>query len=102
MHSFADVGQPAVRENLEALEKSVGGGKSTIGGPFEPVERTRVPAPRNDVDHRTRKIDALHVGFAVRAQTIACIPRTSDDAGRFSAGAAGALIGRVRGDPLHL
>ena len=63
--------------------------------PLEPFERARIAAPRDDVQHGARQIDAVDLRLAVRPQPIARVPQTPHDARRQAAGPAGALIGGV-------
>ena len=62
----------------------------------------RIAAPRDDVEHRARQIDAVNLRLAMRPQPVARIPQPQHDARRQAPGAAGALIGRVGGDALGL
>ena len=69
---------------------------------LEPFERPRIAAPRDDVEHRRRQIDAVDVGLAVGPQAIARVPETPDGSVRDASRAAGALVGGVGGDAFGL
>src|SRR5436309_5318148 len=68
----------------------------------EPLQRTRIAAPDEDVQHSAREIDPMDLGLAVRPQPIARIPQTAHDACRDAPRTSGALIGSIRCDALGL
>ena len=45
-------------QRAQGLEQGDRGGDAIVKGPLEPVEGARIGAPRNNLQHRGRKIDA--------------------------------------------
>src|SRR5687768_6657507 len=80
-------------ESAEQLER---GFDARLGRTLEPFERARIAAPREDVEHRRREIDASHFRLALRTQNHALIPQTQRASRRRSACATGALIGGIK------
>ena len=68
---------------------------------FEPVERQRICAPCQQVEHGRREIDSRNLRFTMRTQPVAGIPQPPDEAGTQSRRTARPLIGRVQRDALE-
>ncbi len=65
---------------------------------LEPVERTRVAPPRDDVEHRGREVDAVNLRFAVWPQSIAAVPQPANHTRGQTSGASSALLGGIGRD----
>ena len=41
---------------------------------FEPIERMRIAAPGDEIEHRRREVDAANLRLAMRTQNVARVP----------------------------
>jgi hypothetical protein len=68
----------------------------------EPLERARIAAPGEHVEHGVGEIDSMDLGLAVRPQPIRLAPEAPHAAGSQASGPAGALRRGVGGNPLEV
>jgi hypothetical protein len=65
---------------------------------FEPLKRSRIGAPREQVEYWTGKIDPRDLWLAMRAKSRTGIPESSNDAGPEPRRTACALVRRIHRD----
>ena len=70
--------------------------------PFEPVERARISAPGDHVEHGAGQIDAPNLRLPVLAQSILAVPQPAHNARAHASGTARTLLGGVRRDAFQL
>ena len=98
----AAVRRPPLQAARAARAASIAAASGLGRRRLEPLERSRVAAPGQHVEHGDGEVHALDLRLAARPQAVALVPEPQHAARARAPGAAGALLRRVRGDPLEL
>ncbi len=79
-------------DSAQPFEQSEGGVHPIRRRPFEPLERRRVRAPRQQVEQGRGEIDAGDLRLTMRAQPVPALPEPAHESRSKAGGTAGALV----------
>jgi hypothetical protein len=102
VHLLSSGGDPAVGDRAEPREQIESPIDRLVRRPLEPLERSRVPAPGEDVEKRAGQIDAPDLWLAVIEELLPFVPEARRPSGRRPSRAARPLVGGIARDPLRL